>query len=217
MPQPPPLWRRACPHRPKGLGGWSVVWRAGGRDLAARRAKRFPPGASRIRFASRMPDSSSRKRPASRGSCGAAPAASAVDRFGPCFLVASQERGAAGLCRLTLFATTPGEGDPIPLASENVLVTDAPTAFAPGLFAATDMTRVGAFELRLNDRVLGTASLSPVPPATLNAEGGFKPPPNFTWTTAAEEELLDRLGRPGTRVGKVTSYFSHETRSSGGS
>ena len=64
----------------------------------------------------------------------------------------------------------------------------------PGLFAATDMTAGGAFELRLNDRVLGTASLSPVPPATLNAEGGFKPPPNFTWTTAAEEECSTGWG-----------------------
>ena len=202
-PQPPPLWRRCAR---TGRKGWVAGRSSGGRadaisQLAGR--KRFPPGASRIRFASRMPDSSSRKRPASRGSCGKRPSgALAVNRFGPCFLVASQERGAAGLCRLTLFATTPGEGDPIPLASENVLVTDAPTAFAPGRFAATDITRVGAFELRLNDRVLGTASLSPVPPATLNAEGGFKPPPNFTWTTAAEEELLDRLGRLGREWGK---------------
>jgi len=56
---------------------------------------------------------------------------------------------------------------------------------------------MGGFELRLNDRVLGTASLSPVPPATLTAEGGFKPPPGFTWTAAAEEELMNRLGRLG--------------------
>jgi hypothetical protein len=191
-----------CPHRPKGLGGWSVVWRAGGRDLAARRAEAI--SARRFQDSIRVADARFvvEEKTGLTRIVRQAPAASAVNRFGPCFLVASQERGAAGLCRLTLFATTPGEGDPIPLASENVLVTDAPTAFVPGLFAATDMTRVGAFELRLNDRVLGTASLSPVPPATLNAEGGFKPPPNFTWTTAAEEELLNRLGRLGREWGK---------------
>ena len=61
-------------------------------------------------------------------------------------------------------------------------------------YAIGDLARVGGFELRLNKRVLGTISLSPVPPATLTSEGGFKPPPNFTWTVTAEEELLDTTG-----------------------
>lgn len=192
----------ACPRRPKGLGGWSVIWRAGGRDLATRRVEAI--SVRRFQDSIRVADARFvvEEKTGHRRIVRQAPAASTVDRFGPCFLVASQEHGAAGICRLTLFATTPGEGEPIPLASESVLVTDAPIAFVPGLFAAADLARVGAFELRLNDRVLGTASLSPVPPATLNAEGGFKPPPNFTWTTAAEEELLDRLGRLGREWGK---------------
>jgi hypothetical protein len=78
-----------------------------------------------------------------------------------------------------------------------VLITDAPTAFAPALYSTADLSRAGGFELRLYKRVLGTISLSPVPPATITSEGGFKPPPNFTWTVTAEEELLDRLGRLG--------------------
>ena len=121
----------------------------------------------------------------------------AVDRLGPCFLIASGEPGAAGLCRLAVFAVTPGETSSPQLLEEEVLVTDAPAVFAPGLFPVTDFARVGGFELRLNGRVLGMVSLSPVPPATITAEGGFKPPPDFTWTVAAEEELLDRLGRLG--------------------
>ena len=130
------------------------------------------------------------------------PGTTTVDRLGPSFLVASSERGAAGLCRLEVFAISPGEGNPVQLVSRDVMVTDAPTTFAPGVFASADLVRVGGFELRLNGRLLGTASLSPVPPAALTSEGGFKPPPNFTWTTAAEEELLDRLGRLGGELGR---------------
>ncbi len=84
---------------------------------------------------------------------------------------------------------------------QDVLITDAPTVFAPGLLESAELVRVGGFELRLNGRILGTASLSPVPPATLTSEGGFKPPPDFTWTAAAEDELLDRLGRLGNQNG----------------
>ena len=68
---------------------------------------------------------------------------------------------------------------------------------APGSPAAEAGLLPGDAVLRLNGRVLGTVSLSPVPPATLTAEGGFKPPPDFTWTAAAEDELQERLGRLG--------------------
>jgi hypothetical protein len=120
-----------------------------------------------------------------------------VERIGPCFLVASGESGTAGLCRLTVFAVSPGSSSPTRLLDQEVLITDAPTPFTPGLLEVEDLARVGSFELRLNGRVLGTASLSPVPPATLTAEGGFKPPPDFPWTAAAEDELQERLGRLG--------------------
>jgi hypothetical protein len=111
------------------------------------------------------------------------------------------EAGAAGPCPLSVFATPSGDGEGVHLVTQNVLVTDAATAFAPGLYATADLARSGGFELRLHKRVLGTISLSPVPPATLTSEGGYKPPPNFTWTVTAEEELLDRLGRLGNPNG----------------
>jgi hypothetical protein len=47
----------------------------------------------------------------------------------------------------------------------------------------------------LNGRLLGIASLRPVPAATVNAEGGFLPPPDFVWSSAAEDELAERLKR----------------------
>jgi hypothetical protein len=77
----------------------------------------------------------------------------------------------------------------------DVLVTDGPAVFAPGILEPADLTRVTGFELRHKGKVLGVASLSPVPTAALNAEGGFKPPPDFTWSNAAEDELSERLGR----------------------
>lgn len=186
-----------CPRRPRRAGWWSVSWRVGPREMATRRvevipARRFADGvrAADARFA--VAEKSGAVRVVRQP-----PAAGATDRIGPCFLVTGGEPGAAGVCRLAVFAVTPGEPQPAPLMEQDLLVTDAPTVFAPGLLGIADLGRIGGFELRLNGRVLGAASLSPVPPATLTSEGGFRPPPDFTWTAAAEEELLDRLGRLG--------------------
>ena len=59
----------------------------------------------------------------------------------------------------------------------------------------TELKHASAFELRVKGRVLGVLPLSPVPTATFTAEGGYKPPPEFTWSAAAEDELSDRLAR----------------------
>ncbi|HEX4610578.1 MAG TPA: hypothetical protein VH092_20480 [Urbifossiella sp.] len=75
-----------------------------------------------------------------------------------------------------------------------MLVTDGPAEFAPGLLEAADTTRIGGFELRHKGRVLGAASLRPVPAASLTAEGGFKPPPEFSWTPTADDELARLMG-----------------------
>jgi hypothetical protein len=123
------------------------------------------------------------------------PAGADFARLGPCFLVASSEPGMAGVCRLHVHATVPGEARPALLMENDVLVTDGPAVFAPGLMDAADLARVSGFELKHKGRVLGVASLSPVPTAALTAEGGFKPPPDFGWSGAAEDELSDRLGR----------------------
>jgi hypothetical protein len=189
----------ACPKLSRRPGAWSAVWRVGGRELAARRVEAIP--ARRFEDSVRVADA----RFAVADKAGAVrvvrqpPAPGAADRLGPCFLVASAEPGAVGLCRLGVFAVGPGDPRPALLVDQEVLVTDAPTVFAPGLLGTADLARVGGFELRLNGRVLGSASLSPVPPATLTAEGGFKPPPDFTWTAAAEDELQERLGRLGNQ------------------
>jgi hypothetical protein len=186
-----------CPKRPRRPGWWSVTWRAGTRVLAATRIEVIPT--RRFEDAVRALDT----RFAVAGKDGVVrvlrtpPAAGAFDRVGPCFLLKGDESGAAGLCKVAVFAVAPGNPNATLLLEREILVTDAPTVFTPGLLVVEDLSRVGGFELRLSDRVLGAASLSPVPPATLTSEGGFKPPPEFTWTAAAEEELQERLGRLG--------------------
>ena len=88
-----------------------------------------------------------------------------------------------------------GEPHPLIRREAEAVITDHPIPIVPVLFDATELGRVNGFELRLNGRLLGMASLRPVPAATVNAEGGFSPPPDFTWSAAAEDELADRLKR----------------------
>jgi hypothetical protein len=72
---------------------------------------------------------------------------------------------------------------------------------APGTLDVADLTQVSGFEItipsarRPGGRVLGVLSLCPAPTATFNTEGGFKPPHDFTWSAAAEEEMNERLNR----------------------
>lgn len=186
-----------CPRVPRRPGVWRVAWRVGNRELVAQHIEAIP--ACQFEDAVRVADA----RFAVADKLGAVrvtrqpPALAAVDRVGPCFVVVGDHPGAVGVCELTVCAVSPGDPHPTQLVDQAVLVTDAPTVFAPGLLSVGELSRIGAFELRLNGRVLGAASLSPVPPATFTAEGGFKPPPDFTWTAAAEEELQERLSRLG--------------------
>jgi hypothetical protein len=49
--------------------------------------------------------------------------------------------------------------------------------------------------LSVNGQPLGVLSLCPAPTAAFTSEGGFKPPHEFTWSAAAEEEMAERLNR----------------------
>ncbi|MFO0797500.1 MAG: hypothetical protein U0804_08475 [Gemmataceae bacterium] len=185
----------ACPKVPRRVGRWAVSWVVGGREMCVQRVEGIP--ARRFEASLRVADT--RFVVADKGGAVRVvrqpPAAGEVVRVGPCFLVASSEPGMAGVCRLQVHAATPGESRPPLLMEQDVLVTDGPTAFAPGLLDAAETPRVGGFELRHKGRVLGSASLRPVPAAALTAEGGFKPPPDFAWTPTADDELAERLSR----------------------
>lgn len=183
------------PRVPRRVGSWQIAWRVGDRELAVQQvhgipAKRFETSlrVADVRFVVGDKTGSVKltKLP---------PPVTESTRLGPCFFVSSSESGMAGVCRLQVYAVVSGESRPPLLMEQDVLVTDGPTVFAPGILEAADLTRVTGFELRHKGRVLGVASLSPIPTAGLTAEGGFKPPPEFAWSNAAEDELTERLGR----------------------
>ena len=58
-----------------------------------------------------------------------------------------------------------------------------------------ELSQVTSFELSLRGETLGVLPMCPAPIASFTAEGGFKPPADFSWSAAAEEELAERLNR----------------------
>jgi hypothetical protein len=182
------------PRLPRKAGEWSVTWTCPGRELATTRLRAITPDAFRnslrvcdtrfgivttageFRVVRQMPTEG-------------------VARAGPCFFVTSREPGMAGLAEFEIGVQMPGIVRPPTVLEQSVLVTDGPTPVAPGLLPMSELKHASAFELRVKGRVLGVLPLSPVPSASFTSEGGYKAPPEFTWTAAAEDELSERLAR----------------------
>jgi hypothetical protein len=186
----------ACPDVPREPGTWTVTVAAGARELALRRVSvlpraRFEAGVRAVetRFAVREPSGAMRS---AKG-----PELAGAARAGPCFVLCGSDPGAAARCRFEVLAVPTDPFAPPHLFEADAVVTDSPAPFVPALFDAAELEHYGEFELRLNDRLLGVASLRPVPRAALTAEGGFAPPEEFVWSSAAEEELAARLRRLG--------------------
>lgn len=184
-----------CPEPPYPAGPWWVVWHAGDRTLAAQRLQVVP--LEKFESGVRVLET----RFAVLGASGAvrttkqAPVLSDAGKVGPCFVLAGSEPGAVGLCGFEIVAFASAGPDPDIRRAADAVVTDGPTVFVPALFDVSALSRVSGFELRLNGRVLAIASLRPVPAARIDGEGGFVPPPDFTWSQAADDELADRLRR----------------------
>jgi hypothetical protein len=180
---------------PRRIGSWLVTWSLADRPLAGHRVRSISTRTfqrslrvSDARFVLRWP----------KGDVTLArqvPPSEKPSRVGPCFLVSSREPGMAGFCQLQVHAQVPGSVQPPLLMEQEVLITDGPTTFAPGTLDAADVGQIAAFELCLKGQSLGLLSLCPAPTATFTSEGGFKPPHDFAWSAAAEEELNDRLNR----------------------
>jgi hypothetical protein len=183
------------PRHPKRMGMWTVTWLVGDRELARQRIR----GISQRQFQRSLRISDSRfvvqKDKGEFHSTLQPPALEAGTRIGPCFLVASSEPGMAGLCRLHISAQVSGAIQPPLLLEQRVRISDGPTMVVPGTLDAADLEQVSGFEVRVSGRSLGVLSLCPVPEATFTGEGGFKPPSDYTWSAAAEEEMNERLGR----------------------
>ncbi|WP_020473180.1 hypothetical protein [Zavarzinella formosa] len=182
------------PKLPRKSGEWTITWACGSRELAVGRLTSITPKAFHeslrlcdTRFMVVTDDGRFRvmKQLPTEG----------VARAGPCFLLASRQAGLAGLAHLEVTLRVSGTDKPIPVFDHDFLVTDGPTPFAPGLLDIGDLWQATAFELRHRKTLIGTLPLSAFPSAHLNAEGGFSTPPDFTWTSAADDELSERLAR----------------------
>jgi hypothetical protein len=185
----------ATPKQPRRLGTWTVTWMIGEHVLAQHKLRGISPRA--FQRSLRISDTRFVVQPAG-GACRLTRQPPPVDgrtRVGPCFLVASSEPGMAGLCQAQISAVVPGAVQPPLLLEQEVLITDGPAMVAPGTLDAGDLTQVSGFELRVAGRSLGLLPLCPVPAATFTSEGGFQSAPEYTWTSAAEEEMNDRLNR----------------------
>ena len=184
------------PHRyPRRIGAWTATWLLGDQPLGTQRIRAISQHhflrslrLSDTRFVVRAGDGPLRL-------ARQAPPLEGLVRVGPCFLVSSSEPGMAGVCPLRMAAQVPGAIQPPLLQEQEVLITDGPAMVAPGTLDVADLAQVSGFELSVKGRMLGVLSLCPAPTAAFTSEGGFKPPHEFTWTAAAEEEMTDRLNR----------------------
>lgn len=184
-----------APNIPRRIGEWTVTWYVGDRLMGAQYVRAI----TRKQFLQSLRVSDTRfvvvDEKGQLSLRRQIPADGASTRAGPCFFVSSRELGMAGKCTLHVHAQVPG-GVPAPqMLQQELLVTDGPTPFAPGLVNVADLAQATAFELRSKSRILGILPLSPVPAARFTSEGGFVPPAEFPWTIAADEELTERLQR----------------------
>lgn len=185
----------ALPKVPKRRGTWTATWVLGGQPLAEHQVRAISQ--KEFQRSLRVSDTRFIIQTEKQGTTLArhVPPLTGDVRIGPCFLVSSKEPGMAGLCPLEVRGLVADTHQPPLLFQDEALITDGPTMFAPGTLDATDLQQVSAFELRLKGEVLGTLSLCPAPVATFTSEGGFRPPPDFPWSIAADDELSERLGR----------------------
>ncbi|HEX5272113.1 MAG TPA: hypothetical protein VFW33_16565 [Gemmataceae bacterium] len=180
---------------PRRIGSWLVTWKIADQPLAVHRVRAI--STRTFERSLRVTDTRFVLRWA-KGNVTVArqvPPNEKPARVGPCFLVSSREPGMAGLCQLQVHAQVPGAVQPPLLFEGEALVTDGPKEFAPGTLDMADVAQLAAFELSLKGQPLGVLSLCPAPTAAFTAEGGFKPPHDYAWSAAAEEELNDRLNR----------------------
>lgn len=179
---------------PRRIGTWSVNWLLDGQILASRQIRAI----SQRAFQKSLRISDSRflvTRSEGVQVQRQVPTLTEVKRLGPCFLICSSEAGMAGLCHLEVRGHLTTDMQSPPLMEQTLLVSDGPSLFSPGTLDVAELQHLTGFELILNGTPLGSLSLRPVPRASFNTEGGYKPPPDFAWSNLADEELNERLSR----------------------
>nr|BAL55979.1 hypothetical protein HGMM_F33C03C22 [uncultured Planctomycetota bacterium] len=117
-------------------------------------------------------------------------------RVCPYFRLRSKQPGLSFAAPIEVYVICRGSAEPRLLASEEIVITDAPTVYVPGTIAASDVRQIIAFELRHAGHSIGHLSLCPVPVAKINSEGAFQAAPeDLPWSPAYDEELRERLDR----------------------
>jgi hypothetical protein len=127
--------------------------------------------------------------------CRTLPPFEEIERAGPCFVLKSEEPAVAGLAPLEIRMHKASSSASTVLFADKVLLTDGPTMLAPGTVDMQDQDGLASFQLFLRGRCLGSLSTQPFPAAVLTTEGGIKETPEFSWSRAAEEELIERLNQ----------------------
>jgi hypothetical protein len=180
---------------PRRIGSWTANWLLGDRVLATQQIKAISQRT--FQRSLRVCDTRYIYQTA-KGEINLArhvPPVETLSRLGPCFLVCSREAGMAGICPLQVHAQVPGAVQPPLLLEQDVLITDGPTMVAPGTLDISDVSQLSGFEISVKGQAFGNLAMRPAPTASFTSEGGFKPPHDFSWSAAAEEELNDRLTR----------------------
>jgi hypothetical protein len=113
----------------------------------------------------------------------------------PCFIVSSREPGMAGRAALQIVAHSQSSGVPTVLWEDKMLITDGPQRIGPIVMDRTSLGGWSSFELRTLEERIAVLSTSPIPSAKFTGEAGFRPPGDYAWTPAADDELNDRLNR----------------------
>jgi hypothetical protein len=177
------------------IATYTVAWMLGERLLASHQVKAISQSTfyrslrlAATRFVVQGPDGALRV-------ARQAPPLEEAARVGPCFLVCSREAGMAGLCPVRVRAQVADAEQPPLLLEQDVLITDGPTTIAPGTLDVADLAQLNGFEVLVKNQPLGVLPLHPAPAASFTNEGGYKPPPDYSWSPTAEEELNERLSR----------------------
>lgn len=187
--------------KPRRTGDYAVVWKLGPQELARTRLrvvskKQFLRSlrVSATRYVLQMDDGSMRvvrHLPAVGNEIDLA----GIARVGPCFLASSSQAGMAGLAAFQVLAEVAGAVRPPLLLEQECLVTDGPMPLLLGTLEAGELAQVKHFTLMTPEGTLGVLPVLASPTARFTSEGGVQKLEDFAWSSAAEEQLNERLGQ----------------------
>jgi hypothetical protein len=119
-----------------------------------------------------------------------------IERLGPVFVVTSSAEGMAATAEFAVRAVNRAGATLLEMPAQRVSWSDGPAVVAPGTLARADLEDVYALEIRHGTHRLGGLSLTPVPAAAFDSEGGFaSADTEFAWSPSADEQLQERLGK----------------------